>query len=254
MRVGIVGLGVVGNTLKKWLQANTDTEVLCHDPDKGMREDFTGVDAIFISIPVPTLTNGTQDLRSLESIVELCNTNLDTAAPIFVRSTVLPGTCDRLSEIRPVYAMPEFLTERTADLDFYNLPVFVGGGQSQVGLLNMIFNHKKQVSGLPNKAVELAKYAHNCFGAMKVNYFNIIKDICERENLDYADVLDVMCHTGFIERSHTQVPGPDGKYGFGGKCFPKDLKAFINYAHFAVETPSLALRGADLDNELFREK
>ena len=72
----------------------------------------------------------------------------------------------------------------------------------------------------------LAKYAHNVFGCLKVTYFNCIHDLCKQHKLDYNNVLSGILVSGYINDTHTKVPGPDGKFGYGGKCFPKDVNAF----------------------------
>ena len=74
---------------------------------------------------------------------------------------------------------------------------------------------------------EITKYAHNVFGAYKVTYFNAVKEYCERMGADWAKVHTGCLLSGYINDTHTYVPGPDGKCGYGGKCFPKDVNAFV---------------------------
>ena len=131
--------------------------------------------------------------------------------------------------------MPEFLTERFADEDMEKLPIICGHPKADPYALprvhhamSEIFPSKNMVI-LENKECEMAKYVHNCFGALKVTYFNGVYKECERLGIDYQNVLSGARVTPFIERYHTQVPGPDGSYGFAGKCFPKDLVAFIGF-------------------------
>lgn len=225
LRLGMWGFGVVGSALGTWIVANTKHAVLVRDPGRNMDGDMSGINAAFISVPVATDKDGDQDLSILRSCVD----QVPAGVPIFVRSTVLPGTCRRLSIKRggPVYAMPEFLTERRAYEDMCNLPVICGGGRE---LLLDVFEGQKNVFEMLNEEAELAKYTHNCFGAVKINFFNTIKVIADSMGADYQSVLRGAMITGFIEPEHTKVPGPDGKYGFGGKCLPKDLKAFARYA------------------------
>ena len=73
---------------------------------------------------------------------------------------------------------------------------------------------------------ELTKYMHNVFGAYKVTYFNACREYCEQMGADWRKVHTGMLLSGYINDTHTYVPGPDGKYGYGGKCFPKDVNAF----------------------------
>ena len=78
---------------------------------------------------------------------------------------------------------------------------------------------------MSSEEAELAKYAHNVFGAMKVIYFNCVYDICMKSGLDYSNVLKGVMASGYVNKPHTMVPGPDGMFGYGGKCFPKDVQA-----------------------------
>lgn len=73
---------------------------------------------------------------------------------------------------------------------------------------------------------ELTKYIHNVFGAYKVTYFNAAKAYVEKMGGDWAKVHTGVLLSGYINDTHTYVPGPDGKFGYGGKCFPKDVNAF----------------------------
>lgn len=222
MIIGLVGAGVTGGAMLRWLKAKTKHDVRVYDGPKGIQDDFRGVKAIFICLPAPTLPTRKQDL----SLIRMTLENFKFLnVPFFLRSTVLPGTCDMLSNqhATTVYAMPEFLTERTSDQDF-NEQDIVSGGPADI--VKEIFKGK-EVHSVSNTEAEIAKYAHNCFGAVKVHYFNSIYDLCKIMRVSYEAVLRGVLMSGYINDVHTKVPGPDGKQGFGGKCFPKDLSAFI---------------------------
>lgn len=220
IKVGIVGCGFIGGALKRWIEEhNSSITVLVSDPYKGMNDDLSSCDVIFVSIHIPTEADGTQDLTTLESIIE----NLPQK-PIFIRTTIIPGTSKRLAEKfgKEVYFMPEFLTERTAYEDFSRQPMVF---TAHSDLLQKIFVGKRFIE-MSSEEAEITKYAHNVFGALKVTYFNGIYDICKKNNLDYDKVREGVLLSGYINAPHTQVPGPDGKFGYGGKCFPKDVNAF----------------------------
>ncbi len=221
MRIGLIGCGTVGGTLRRWLANNTSHELVCWDPGKNLTDDLTGVDAIFISVPVPPAEAG-QDLTTLIQAVNMAKRFTEV---VFIRSTVLPGTSDALKCI----SCPEFLTARRADQDMFDLPILVG--EIDRDFVAHIFTGKIIYSML-NIECELSKFAHNCFGAMKVTYFNIISDIAGRIGADYNNVLTGAGLTGFIEKEHTQVPGPDGRYGYGGTCFPQNIEAFKQFLSF----------------------
>lgn len=147
--------------------------------------------------------------------------------PIFIRTTLLPGTCDKLSEEfgRKIYFMPEFLTERTAYEDFCIQSMIYTGCEH---LMKRIFIGKHYIT-MSNLEAEIAKYAHNVFGAIKVTYFNGIYELAKQYNCDFESIRKGALLSGYINEPHTIVPGPYGKTGYGGKCFPKDVLVFSNF-------------------------
>ena len=220
INVGIIGCGFVGGALKDWLEHNNpECRLFISDPAKGYNDDLSGIDIAFLQIHVPTEDDGTQDLTLMKELI----TKLPKV-PVFVRTTILPGTSDRLSREtgHQVCYMPEFLTERTHIEDFKKQTMVFTGA---VELLTKIFVGKNFAVMTPLEA-EITKYAHNVFGAYKVTYFNAVKEYCEKMGARWATVHGGCLRSGYINEMHTVVPGPDGKCGYGGKCFPKDVNAF----------------------------
>ena len=251
MILGIIGVGVVGGVLMRWLHKNTAHELRLYDPRKGMSDKLDKCEALFICIPIPTNEYGRQETAVLELLVEKW-----AKVPIFVRSTVLPTTCDNLNKRynSRCFAMPEFLTERTADADFDSQPILVGThDEPESQLVRKVFP-SKDIAYVRNVEAEIIKYGHNCFGALKVGYFNILSDLCTRSMADFERVKLGILLSGYINETHTQVPGPDGKYGFGGKCFPKDLKAFTQFLVDNKIVGAETLSPIQKDNEYFRSK
>lgn len=224
INVGIIGCGFVGGTLKRWLdENNTDNvNIFVSDPPKGFNDDMSVADIIFICIHIPTEDNGKQDLTLLKNIISTLHDK-----PIFIRTTILPGTSENLSKEfkKSIYFMPEFLTERTAYDDFCSQPMIFTG---EVDLLKKIFL-KKEFIEMTSFEAEITKYAHNVFGALKVTYFNGIHDLSLKYKCSYENILKGVLLSGYINDMHTKVPGPDGKFGYGGKCFPKDVNAFSEF-------------------------
>lgn len=221
LSVGLVGYGVIGQALGQWIEKNNPAiQMLISDPYKNHHDDVSKADVIFISVHIPTEKDGTQDLKLLKEIIR----QLPIQKPIFVRTTILPGTTDLLCREtqRCVHFMPEFLTERTAYADFCEQPMVF---TAETKLLRQIFVGKKYIE-MTSLEAEIAKYAHNVFGALKVTYFNGIYALCQKMGADYPKVQEGVLLSGYINAAHTMVPGPDGRKGFGGKCFPKDVRAF----------------------------
>lgn len=230
MKIGFIGMGMVGgatyHALTKLNPNISALDIKICDPPKGVNDDISDCDVVFISVPVPTLPNGDQDLLQVDLSVGKCN----KFAHIFIRSTVLPGSvsCYRQGEFKNIYALPEFLTERTANEDAIKLP-FVCTREAQK-ILRDLFVDKKFIIVNDDSEAEFVKYMHNAFAAVKVGFFNAMHSVAEAAEFDYTKCVEAACDvTGFIEKTHTKVPGPDGAKGFGGKCLPKDLLAFTKY-------------------------
>lgn len=220
INVGIVGCGFVGGALKAWLEKNnSEVGILVSDPPKGYNDDLSKANIVFLQIHVPTEDDGSQDLTLMTELIKGL-----PDVPIFIRTTILPGTSERLSKEtgHKVYFMPEFLTERTHIEDFETQPMVFTGA---VDLLKEIFKGKKFIE-MSSLEAEITKYAHNVFGAYKVTYFNAVYDYCQRLGANWNRVHTGCLLSGYINDVHTYVPGPDGKLGYGGKCFPKDVNAF----------------------------
>jgi UDP-glucose 6-dehydrogenase len=269
MRIVIAGNGITGGAMREWLEKHTMHEVMVYDPPKNeVLEDYGTFDVLLICVPVPTVVGfehggaqatHKQDLSLIASVLMRFQ---DHQGMIYIRSTVLPGTCDYLSKVerRPIYAMPEFLTERRALQDFTAQGVIAAAPSTgpERDIPGEMFP-RKRILLVSNREAELAKYAHNCFAAVKVGFFNVIHHYCLEEGADYRTVLEGARMTGFIEAEHTKVPGPDGKFGFGGKCLPKDLAAFVGYienqqGEDGTQPPGLEmLTGVMHDNGAFRK-
>ena len=224
MILGIIGVGAVGGTLNDYLRLiGHETRLI--DPKLALYDSLNNAEAVFVCVPVPSSYHG-QDEKYLKEVFD--TTLKDVDIPIFIRSTIVPNTCKFYSELykKKVYHLPEFLTERTAFDDIKRQPMF--GPKEQYELLNRIFGLKIDCT-YTNEELELAKYTHNCFGALKVTYFNMIFDLCKKLNCDYEKIRKVVLGSGYINEPHTIV-GLDGKRGFGGKCFPTNIKNFIEFA------------------------
>lgn len=246
INVGIIGCGVIGGVMKRWLEEhNSNCNVLCYDPPKNMNDDLSIADVVFISIHIPTEENHTQDLSLLKELILKCPN-----VPIYIRTTLLPGTCDVLSKElnKEVHFMPEFLTERTAYNDFCKQSMIYTGNEE---LMKSIFVNKEYMMST-NLEAEIIKYSHNVFGAVKVTYFNGIYELAKKMNCDFETIRKGTLLSGYINAPHTMVPGPDGKTGYGGKCFPKDVAAFNKY----MEQTNIGqmLKEVEKANEQYRKE
>ena len=157
---------------------------------------------------------------------------------ILIRSTITPGTTRKFekefSRLKFVFN-PEFLTERSAKYDFINQSRFILGGDkihtSKVAsLFKWRFGYSIPLIETNFETAELIKYMNNCFFATKVSFLNEMKLISDQIGSDWDVAVEGFQRDGRIGHSHLSVPGPDGKLGFGGSCFPKDIQAIIDFA------------------------
>jgi UDPglucose 6-dehydrogenase len=137
--------------------------------------------------------------------------------------------------------MPEFLTEKNWKHDFQTRRKWIlGVDDEQSGVVEKVQKllslscQAGKIAGdeiiLTSTAeAEMGKYVRNCFLATKVSFFNEIQTYCRENKINYEQVRELTIMDDRISKSHTEVPGANGKYGFGGTCFPKDLKAAIAF-------------------------
>jgi UDPglucose 6-dehydrogenase len=151
---------------------------------------------------------------------------------------------------------PEFLTERSAKFDFINQARVVLGGDTRntavvAEMYKKRFGHTQCVIETTFETAELIKYMSNCYFAMKVSFLNEMKLISDAIGADWEDAKEGFVRDGRIGHSHMNVPGPDGRLGFGGSCFPKDIQAMIAFAS-TLGIESNTLKGAWATNLLVR--
>jgi UDPglucose 6-dehydrogenase len=149
----------------------------------------------------------------------------------------LPGTTDQLSKkysnIKIIFS-PEFLTERTAKLDMLTQSrIILGGELSLTEKAKTLFNERFKIKNIiqtDSKTAELTKYMNNTFFATKVSIMNEFKLLCDKIGANWQDALRGFVSDGRIGDSHLNVPGHDGKLGYGGTCFPKDVNALLSFS------------------------
>lgn len=200
-------------------------------------EKYNTQNAYFICVPTPPKESGECDISIVENVILqlFAITTLDTT--IFIKSTVEPGTCRELnkkygnSNFRIVFC-PEFLKERTYKEDMYNTDFAILGFENEktnteyeINIMKMIYNHQKlNVIIRTYEEAELFKYTINVFLSVKVWYFNEISILSEKFGIDYQKFKTMFELEPRLGNTHLDVPGPDGKLGFGGKCLPKETK------------------------------
>jgi UDPglucose 6-dehydrogenase len=241
MKVGIVGLGVIGGALYKACQVK-GMDVVGYDkyvdgPNAQTLPEILKTDLTFLCLPSPT-KGKQQELGALHETLLFLNKNSYRGVAV-VRSTVIPGTTDALQEVFPNVPLahcPEFLTAATPFEDLIKQKaILVGGSDLKARTITRDFWHKfdKKVPVYELSSAresEMAKYIHNCFLATKVTFFNEIYEICKSADIHFDEAVSGAMALGQIGEGHAKVPGPDGSLGFGGMCFVKDTAAMLGFS------------------------
>ena len=257
-KIGIIGRGFVGSAVEFGFSAQTgcDANVKVYDknPTKSthtLEETVNETDVVFISVPTPSNADGSIHLGILESALSDINNVYKNNTIILIRSTVTPGTTKKLQEkftnLRLVFN-PEFLTERSAKFDFINQARFILGGKKEdtnivAELYKWRFGDSVPCIETNFETAEMIKYMNNCFFATKVSFMNEMYDIASKCGVDWNIAVDGWVRDGRIGHTHLAVPGPDGKRGFGGRCFPKDVQAMITFGN-SLNVDMKTLKGA----------
>jgi UDPglucose 6-dehydrogenase len=237
-QIGIIGLGFVGGAIREAFDGVMMPLVL-RDPFKGFNatyEELKECSAIFISVPTPQSDDGTCDTGPLESVLADLG-DIKYSGVIISKCTAPPSTYNRLQADFPnlVHA-PEFLTAANAVQDYRDGEfAFIGGSVNaymreaeRVILISQI--NLKSIKYCSIAEASLAKYIINSFMATKVVFMNEMEALANELGCNYDLVANLIKSDKRIGKSHMQVPGPDGAYGFGGACFPKDTSALLKFA------------------------
>ena len=253
MNIGIIGQGFVGNAVfqkfRKYYNVYTyDLQAkLCNATNE---EIFVECNIIFVCLPTPMNKDGScytglveAELRDLD---EKCRFDSNKKKTIIIKSTISPGTTAKWNKqfknLNVVFN-PEFLTEANAVSDYENQNrIILGGPRKATTKLKPIFAKvfpKAAIIKTDSTYAEMVKYVTNSFLATKVSFANEMYEICNGLDIDYDKVIEYAQYDDRLGKSHWSVPGPDGDFGYGGHCFPKDVKALIHVAKKLNVTPTI---------------
>lgn len=256
MKIGIIGGGVVGHATARVFMEHAD--VLVYDKMRGRSThdllDVIECDLVFVCLPSPKSKMGSW---CDTTIIEECFGFMSGAygkSNLVLRSTVPIGFTRRMAETYKLPNLvhnPEFLTARCALVDSQTPARNIIGKPSWqtdatcCATLEAIY--RRRFPGVPvlvmsSDESEAVKVGLNSFFAVKVAYFNELRCLCDMHGLDWETVRAGILSDGRIAHAHTQVPGPDGKRGFGGTCLPKDLASMVDQLGEAGMLCNAALR------------
>jgi len=257
MKLGIVGQGFVGLALKAGFEKHYKIETYDKFIESKSTCDLADMvaecEVIFVCVPTPMNLNGSCHTDIVEDVVKEINKwsyaywgNIDRKPTIVIKSTVSPGTTERLHKKYKsvdVIFNPEFLTEATFIEDFKNQNrIILGGIRRGTNKLRQVYSKvfpSTTIVKTGAKYAEMVKYFTNCFLSTKVSFANEMKQICDGLDIDYDKVVEYATYDERLGKSHWAVPGPDGALGFGGHCLPKDLSALIFLAYSLKIEPTI---------------
>ena len=193
----------------------------------------------FITVGTPQDINGAADLQYVYKVAEDIGKAINSYKVIVNKSTVPIGTASKIAEIIrqntnydfDIVSNPEFLKQGAAVEDFLKPDRVIIGSDSPKALeiVKSLYNpfvlNMHPIITMDTKSAEMVKYASNVFLAVKISFINEIANICEKTGADMAKVREGMSADKRIG-SHFLYHG----IGFGGSCFPKDIKALIKTA------------------------
>jgi UDPglucose 6-dehydrogenase len=255
-RVGIVGHGFVGSAIRMSLEKHMyicNMNLFVYDKYKSESyfskslDDLLKTQIMFLCLPTLYDKNlETYDLTALNEIIDYLSKN-EYKGICLIKSTIIPNTTLNYFEKYPNLKLihnPEFLSAKTAFEDFHNQKHVVLGITSDKTheYIDTIINFYKkyypeaQISIIMSTESEIMKLSANSFYSVKIQFFTEIYLLCEKLNCSYETVKQTLLNNGWINPTHTNIPGPDGKISYGGMCFPKDTMALEKYME-KINTP-----------------
>ncbi len=259
-KIGICGVGMVGGAVNNYFKLKDITPLL-YDPHKklGSIEEINKADVVFICVPTPYLKDGKGfDLSYVE---DACNYLNGEGKILVIKSTVLPGTTEKLQEKYPQHKFlfnPEFLSEATADEDMQNpdrqLIGYTEKSKDMAQEILEILPKAPYQKSLPATEIEMVKYFNNTFNAVKVTFANQIYDICEKMGISYEYVMESSAKSKFIQTEDHLHIFHGGYRGYGGKCLVKDTRALIQFAESLGIDLKLHKIAEEINNRLMEEQ
>lgn len=269
-KIAIIGLGYVGGSAFRMVKEHYKTKVYSPNLDEDSCDDnemmyewpednFSDCELAIVCVPTPMGENNECDTSLVEDTIKKLDSKL-----ILIKSTVAPGTTDRLREEtgKSVVFSPEYIGESTYDheykfqVDMLKTPFLILGGDAKdtsaiLGLLVPILGPQKTYYQISAKEAEVIKYMENSYFGTKVIFANEMKRICDALGVDYFKVRTGWALDPRVDQMHTMVF--PGNSGFGGKCLPKDINGIVQASIKAGYEPKL-LKQVLASNDEMREE
>lgn len=280
--VNIIGYGYVGSAMGYLCQKNAVNYNVCDSLDKldsyqfytkqiselvEFSEKENDVNFYFIAVPTPSGSDGSCNLSIVHNVLKELNTYVTKPTYVIIKSTLVPGSCKKLNEMYnnfTVVLCPEFLREATYKDDIYNAEfVLIGlpenteltNYQNVLQLFRTLYKHNSSIDIYMKtyEECELFKYTLNVHLAVKIWYFNEIYEVSEKLGVDYQKLKSLFKLDPRIGDYGTQVPGHDGKFGYGLSCLPKETRGMMKLQE-ELGIDNNVLKEIIKRNEYFRSK
>jgi len=261
-KIAVIGYGYIGRAVVNLFKDHY--EVLARDQEKEyffrdnvaegfiQKNDYHNVnrhDLAIICVPTPMKEDGSCDISIIEDVVKGCDCPL-----ILIKSTVPPKTTEMLRKKykKRICFSPEYLGEgkyfmpfwknypHPTEMKYHYFQIFGGARedtQQLVEVFQRVLGPNCQYWQTDSTTAELVKYMENSWGATKVTFANEFYRIAKAFGVDYRELRELFLLDGRVERIHTAVF--EGKFGFGGRCFPKDVNAIVKASEEAGYSPDL---------------
>ncbi len=235
MKVKIYGLGWVGKAMKSMFP-----EAVVYDPALGLMNDEVA-DVAFVCVPTPCPKEGKLDTSIVEDVVKNAKEPL-----IVIRSTVNPGTCDKLEKLgKNIVMQPEYLGESVNHpmTDQKSRPFVILGGKPKnrrkiIELYQSVYNANINIRQVTNYEAEVIKLSENRAIAYKVAECQELYDVCEKAGVDYYTIREAVYSDDPRFNLWWSFVYPD-KRGFNSKCIPKDIYAWCAWAESLGYNPEI---------------
>ncbi len=261
-KVGLIGRGFVGSALEESFTKRGYPPIV-YDKylNLGSIQDLAECSVVFLCLPTPYVEGHGFELGALIENLKLLK-ELQYAGICVIKSTVEPGVTERLSGQFGLCILhnPEFLSERSSFIDFDNQKNIIIGSTNSckdcdvdlVSGLYMDMFPEAKVTVCSSSESEAMKLFCNNFYAIKVQIFNEFYFLCQKLNIDYDIIKQLMISNNWINQMHTIVPGPDGSVSYGGACFPKDTNALLHFMR-TMNSPHKILEACVAERNLMRK-
>jgi UDPglucose 6-dehydrogenase len=233
MKIGLIGKGTVGKAVFEGLN-HLGHQMSFFDPAfaGSTLNNVLDTECVFICVPTNQAPNGDCDTSIVEKVVGELN-DVGYKGLIGLKSTCVPGTCDKLSAQYPtlrICSVPEFLRAKTALADFmYNHDLLVIGSTRDEDFIIVKAIHGKlpqNVACVRPAEAEVIKYFNNVNHSVQIIFANIAYDVCKALGVDYNNVYEAIIKRECFNPAYLMCN--ENLRGFGGHCLPKDTSAWAN--------------------------